>query len=150
MKKLLFISVICLVFSTATRAQVDTMKKAPLMSAEQYMQKSKKQKTAAQIMLYGGGAFVLTAVLIGTKEADDAFIQLFGGDATSNFTAADIFFWTGLASMAGSIPLFIASSKNRRNAYAARVSINFKRNYRMESFAFKSSAYPALTFKISL
>ena len=130
---------------------MDTMKKVPLMSAEQYMQKSKKQKTAAQIMLYGGGVFVLTAVLIGTKETDDAVIQLFGGDATSNFTAADIFFWTGLVSMAGSIPLFIASSKNRRNAHTAtRVSINFKRNYRMESFAFKSSGYTALTFKISL
>ena len=150
MKKIFLVSFFALTCCASSIAQKDTAKKNPVLSAEHYMQKSKKQKTAAQIMLYGGGVFVLTAVIIGTKEADDAFIQLFGGEATSNFTAADIFFWTGLASMAGSIPLFIASGKNRRNASAAKVSIDFKRNYRMEPFTVKSSGYPALTIKLSL
>ncbi len=124
--------------------------------ATDYMKKSKRQRTTANILLYGGIATVITSIAIASKETDDAFIDLFGGDETSDFGAANVLLITGLTSIAGSIPLFIAAGKNRRKA-AATVSLDMKKIYWPGPLAqsaagssFQRFSYPALTLKIPL
>ena len=74
---------------------------------QDHLQKSKKQKTTAWIMLGGG-----TAVgLIGLSK-----INLAGSDREINNTPGTIMFFTGLASSIASIPVFIASKRNKRMA----------------------------------
>jgi len=78
-----------------------------------YLAKSKKQKSAALAMLIGGGVFVGLGFLIGDRKEssfDDAGTgAIMGG--------------VGVLAMIGSIPLFAASSKNKKKA-ALMVSTN--------------------------
>lgn len=114
-----------------------------------YMKKSKKQRTVANIMLYGGLATFITGIAIATKEYDDLWVGLFGGDEKSDFTGAEIMLWTGFASMVGSVPLFIAAGRNRRKAIAS-LSFDMKKSYRMEPLTIKQFPYPALTIRFSI
>ena len=56
---------------------------------------------------------------------------------------------TGLASMAGSIPLFIAAGKNRRKA-AAAVSFKMENSTIIDQWAISARQYPAITISLSL
>ena len=82
-----------------------------------YLTKSKNQKTAGWVLLGGGTALIGIGFLVGdSKEStfDDAI---------------------------GSIPLFIASGKNKRKA------LNMSANFKMEN---ATNSYPAVAFKIKL
>jgi hypothetical protein len=75
-----------------------------------YLLKSKHQKTAAWIMLGGG----TTLFVIGGVLAADGLFSL---DKTNNsFRLGGTLAITGVAAMFGSIPLFIASSRNKHRA----------------------------------
>jgi hypothetical protein len=69
----------------------------------EYIVKSKNQKTAAWILLGGGAALIGTGFLIG-----DGKNSTFDDAATGALLAG-----IGTLSMIGSIPLFIASGKNK-------------------------------------
>lgn len=72
-----------------------------------YLKKSKKQKTTAWMMLVGG-----TVVgIVGLSK-----INLAGSDEPINNTPGTIMFFTGLGSSIASIPLFIASKRNKKLA----------------------------------
>ena len=82
-----------------------------------YLQKSKKQKTAAWVLL--GGGFVLAA----------------GGaalDANSDWSKSEtpylVAIGIGGASMLGSIPLFIASGRNKKRAMNASTYFQIRQN----------------------
>jgi hypothetical protein len=77
-----------------------------------YSKKQTNQKTTAWIML--GGGFVLTAggFVIISKEL---LIDPWTGEEV-NPIGGEIMSYAGLASMAGSIPFFIASGKNKKRA----------------------------------
>lgn len=80
-----------------------------------YLLKSKHQKTAACIMVGGG----TTLFVVGTIIGDHGFFNLFSGQfdkANNNIGLAGILDITGGAAMLGSIPLFIAASKNKHKA----------------------------------
>ena len=74
-------------------------------SKEYYLHKSKNQRTIAWVMFIGGTAFFLAGTYI-------ALDNLYGEPTT----AAPVLFWTGTASMLGSIPFFISAGKNKRKA----------------------------------
>jgi hypothetical protein len=85
---------------------VQLVAQEPVKNRDYYLTKSKKQKSAAIILLAGGGAAVAVGLLIGdSKESsfDDAATGVIVGGV-------------GVLSMIGSIPLFIASGKNKRKA----------------------------------
>lgn len=147
MKKNIFIALMMMVSSISFSQP--TINPARAVQAD-YLQKSKNQKTAAWILLGTGTVLITTGFVVGVNEGEAAIISLFTGEPESSSNTGEILFWTGLGAAAGSIPLFIASGKNRRKAIAASASIDIKRNYRTEAFTVKSSAYPALTLKLSL
>lgn len=147
MKKQLFL-ILSMAFAAYSSGQ-QTITEAPAVKTD-YLKKSKKQKTAAWILL-GGGAIVSTiGTVIASNNVVDEIGSLFDDTHDAGYATGVSLMGVGIAAMAGSIPLFIVSGKNRRKAIAASVSIDIKRNYRAESFTIKSSAYPALTLKLSL
>ena len=147
MKKQLFL-ILSMAFAAYSSGQ-QTITEAPAVKTD-YLKKSKKQKTAAWILL-GGGAIVSTiGTVIASNNVVDEIGSLFDDTHDAGYATGVSLMGVGIAAMAGSIPLFIVSGKNRRKAIAASVSIDIKRNYRAESFTVKSSACPALTLKLSL
>jgi hypothetical protein len=98
------------------------------------LQKSKHQKTAAWIML--GGGFALAA---GGVAVDVSNWYSSGGD---------VMLIAGSASMLGSIPLFIASSRNKRKAMSASAFFKIERLPIMPCTAFSCHRYPAFSIRI--
>ncbi len=80
---------------------------------DNYLLKSKHQKTAAWVMLGGGTTLLAVGGIIGIH----SFSNLLNGEvdkAGNNIGLASLLNITGGAAMLGSIPLFIASSRNKR------------------------------------
>ena len=103
-----------------------------------YIEKSKNQKTAAWVLLGGGVALIGTGFLVGDdKEAsfDDAF--------TGALMAG-----IGVLSTIGSIPLFIASGKNKRKAMNASAFIKLETVPLLQKQSFVQNSYPAFSVNI--
>ena len=80
---------------------------------DDYLTKSKHQKTAAWIMLGGGAGLGLVGEIVGLRGfADLASGQFHKG--SNNMGAGGVLIIAGSAAILGSIPLFIASGKNKR------------------------------------
>jgi hypothetical protein len=98
-----------------------------------YLAKSKSQKTAAFILL-GVGVTTLTIAAVGDLDFDAlGAVVVVGGVAT-----------------VASIPLFIASGKNKRKAMKASAFIKMEKAPIIERQSFVQSSYPAIAFKINL
>jgi hypothetical protein len=140
MKKLLLRTIpliVLLITLSATSFSQQTTSAAPVFQND-YLKKSKNQKKAARIMLGGGGALVIGSIV---WAIDD------WGGASYGPT---VLFWVGSASMIGSIPLFIASGKNKKRANAASVFLDFKKVPVLQQAGMGSQSFPVLGLKISL
>jgi len=84
-----------------------------------YLQKSKKQKTVAWVLLGGGATLVLTGIII---PKGDLVQEGWLGNSYENDGVKGTFELIGLVSMIGSIPFFTASKKNNKRA----MSFSFK------------------------
>ncbi|MEO7263288.1 MAG: hypothetical protein ABIW38_00175, partial [Ferruginibacter sp.] len=116
MKKIILFSLV-LFFATSSYCQ----KIASLnYSAPQkdYLQKSKKQKTFAWVLLGSGAALVVAGVAI-PKGEKDGFDILTWSDTYKNEDIKAALILSGALAMGGSIPLFIASGRNKRKALSA-------------------------------
>jgi len=101
------------------------------LSKEDYLKKSKSQKTAAWIML-GTGAASLAIAAPGEVSFDVLPALVIGGG--------------GL--VAGSIPLFIASGKNKRKAM--NMSFRFQQIQLPQGSGFAEKKIPSLNLKLNL
>ena len=135
MKKVTICTLLLILSTTSFSQQTN---QAPTVSKQDYLKKSKRQKTAAWILLSGG---TLTT-LLGTVESNPNSIA--GGDNSRR----TIFLITGLAAIGASIPLFIASSKNKKKA--ASFSLNFETAPVLQQSQFIYHSFPAATFTISI
>lgn len=134
MKKIIFCSAL-LVLVTVTFSQ---QAKPSAAKKQDYLQKSKNQKTAAWVLLGGGTVLIGTGFLIGDRK-ESSF-----DDAATGVIVGGL----GLLATIGSIPLFIASGKNKRKA----LSVSFK-NERFQQIKNSSLVYypmPAVSLKIRL
>ena len=80
-----------------------------------WLLKSKHQKTAAWIMLGGGATLFIVGGVVAAHGLFDA-LTLQPDKANDNLGAGGVLAITGGAAMLVSIPLFIASSKNKHKA----------------------------------
>ncbi len=109
MKQVLTIMLISLIVSTAS-AQQTNANFLPLSESELLLKKSKSQKTTAWILLGGGvGAFFLGANIM--ANSFDWWVD------TKTDVGGAALFYTGLAMMGGSIPLFVAQKRNKKRAH---------------------------------
>lgn len=109
------------------------------LSKEDYLQKSKNQKTTGWILL-AGGTTMAVAGLISMSNQD------FWSSDNSDYDAAGILFLGGLAVDLASIPFFISSAKNARKA--ATISFNYQKVYFPQHNTFVAKAQPAITLRI--
>jgi hypothetical protein len=137
MKKIILFTMLLILSSSSFSQQTNSQ---PALSKQDYLKKSKNQKTAAWVMLGGGVALGAGGILWALS------------DIFSTSSGPDILFFAGGASMLGSIPLFIASSRNKKKA----MSLSFKnemvpsRLLSGQKTSFVSQLVPSLFLKISL
>ena len=113
-----------------------------------YLKKSKNQNTAAWILLGGGFAFATTGIIVGVNGTTREIVGAFTGEKSNQFEIGAGFFYAGLATMAGSIPLFIASSRNKRKASAVSTSFKIETGTFVQQTALIRSRFPAIAIKI--
>lgn len=145
MKRMLFLM---LFFASMISLQAQpTTTETPSLKTD-YLTKSKKQKTAAIVLVAGGGILTSIAAVISTREVVEDFASIFTGEETKKSAAVPILGIAGLAAMGGSIPLFIAASRNKRKA--REVSAFFKME--TQPFIHQQSIgripFPALSVKL--
>jgi len=103
-----------------------------------YLLKSKNQKTAAWVLLGGGTALIGIGFLIG--DSKNATFD----DAGTGVVLGGI----GFLSAVGSIPLFIASGKNKRKAMKATTFIKMESIPLRQAQCFIQNSYPAFSVNI--
>ena len=136
MKKLIFIPL--LIFqSLAFGQQINS--KQPLTRVD-YLKKSKNQNTAAWVLL-AGGFTILTITGISISNNLD-----FTG--TKDYTSSEVATGLSVAMVIGSIPLFIASGKNKRKSFI--LSFKNERMHQISKTGLVYQAVPSLNLKIGL
>ena len=100
-----------------------------------YTLKSKHQKTAAWIMLSGGAALAVTGVAVSASNWESS-----GGD---------VLLIIGGAAMVSSIPLFIASGKNKKRSMSASIRME-RAPVMLLKKDFANHSFPAALIQISL
>jgi hypothetical protein len=119
-KSIVLVTVIIALFTNCYCQKVSTTDQiGKQYTSNDYLIKAKKQKTAAWVCLGGGLAMATTGAALSLSKASNDIILLFIWDApatTTDYTGETILLFTGVAGMLTSIPLFIASSKNKQRA----------------------------------
>lgn len=156
MKKIIFCFLL-MVITTATFSQQNNP--SPSLTKHDYAKKSKSQKTAAWVLLGGGFTIATIGALTSLPKAGEdigyailiipnALTGNLQPEPQNNYTAQTILLIGGLTSMLTSIPLFIASGKNKTKA----LSLSFKNEPSLQflksSFVYR--AIPSLNLKIQL
>ena len=141
-------NIICLLlitWSVASFSQQTTTSKPPLTKAD-YLKKSKSQKTGAWLLVGGGVAMMAIALTIPIKESNDPFVMMYNGYTGGGAILSLI----GALSALGSIPLFIASARNKRVANRTTAFFKMEAIPVVGQTGFVSRPYPALAIKINL
>jgi hypothetical protein len=142
MKKALFLLMLIATATCGFSQHINNIK--PTVNID-YVQKSKHQKIAAWILL-GGGVILTTA---GTaKVISNTNLDPFNGEPLYKANSGDVLILVGTASMVGSIPLFIASSRNKRKAISLSLKNEYSRQIQKGIVACK--IVPSLSMKIEL
>jgi hypothetical protein len=149
MKKIISLAMLlivsaCLFSQQATPSQ-------PL-THEDYLKKSKNQKTAGWILLGSGALLTTIGVVVGMNEAEDIVVDIFdpyASPSNDDATLATVLTIGGVLAMAGSIPLFIASGKNKKKS-AASVSFKMEKTNVVGVRDISIKQYPAVAFQIRL
>lgn len=136
MKKII-ICVLLLITAIATFSQQTTP--SPSLTKQDYLKKSKHQKTVAWILL-GGGIF--------STGLSTVRLNFAGSEGEENNSNRTVFLVTGLAAIGASIPFFISASKNKKKA--ADVSFRMEKAPRIQQGSFVYRSYPALSFRLNL
>jgi hypothetical protein len=134
--KNIFLTLLIIFLTISARSQQTEPKQQ--LAKQEYLKKSKSQKTAAWILLGAGTAMTVGASIWVAN-------NLFGPDQGEG-----VLFLAGLGAMAGSIPLFIASGRNKRKANEIGVVFNMKleKCIVVQNEMADSNYYPALSLKI--
>jgi hypothetical protein len=118
----------------------------PPLEKQNFLTKSKKQKTAAWLLATGGTALMVTGFAIDSGEPEFNILCLCYVGSKDGTRGALIL--TGIAAIGGSIPLFIASGRNKRKA--ASLSLNKQFVPQINNMVLVNHAIPALNLKINL
>lgn len=137
-KLLLLFSFVCFAIVSFSQASVDRK-----LTREYYLHKSHRQKTAGWVLLGSGAALVVTGGIIGSQGVDDPDEGL-----GQHFDQGVALFTTGVLTGLASVPFFIGSSRNVRNAAA----ISFKEQKMLvpQCNTIATKTVPAISIRFSL
>lgn len=144
MKNIFFV---ILIITTSIYSFSQQINPSPSFVKEDYLKKSKNQKTWAWVLL-GSGASLSLISFASTTTADIGNSLFFGDNKGLNKKTA--LFVIGGIIAASSIYLFIIASKNKKKAFRGTGFFKIEAIPKIlnQSFAYKS--YPALVFRTSL
>ncbi len=144
MKKII-ISLLLLITSVVMFSQQSNP--ASVLTKQDYLQKSKNQKTAAWILLGGGTAVMITGIIVYNNDVTNEQDPV--GAFVKSYTSTGLIITAiGSLAAAGSIPLFIASGKSKRKA----MSLSFKMQQvpLWQKGSLVNQPIPSVNFKIGL
>ena len=137
-----------LAFATVSFGQQIAPKQDINWKESDYYKKGKKQKTVAWILL-GGGVALFTGGLIAhfhyVNDTGDVLAGVYTGPSTGEVVAI-----VGAVVAGGSIPFFIASSKNMKKAKAGSVFIDMEKAPVLQGTVFSNRSFPAVGFRVRL
>ena len=145
MKKII-VFILLLIISVASFSQQSTAT-APAVKTD-FQQKSKNQKTAAWTLMGGGSLLTAIGFVIILNETATAIANIFEAKSQKTSNTGEILFYTGIAAMAGSIPLFIASRRNKMKGMS--LSLKNETVPQLQKISFTNRPVPSLALKISL
>ncbi|MEI9909938.1 MAG: hypothetical protein WDO71_09860 [Bacteroidota bacterium] len=137
MKKIILCTMLMAI--AATTFCQETKPSQPVTRAD-YLHKSKNQKTAAWVLLGGGVALIGSGFLIGDRK-ESSF-----DDAGTGVVMGGI----GLLATIGSIPLFIASAKNKKRGMAASAYLKMEDALGIHGYSMIHTSFPSLSVKFNL
>ena len=147
MKKIIFFSLLLIMSATLFSQQTNPL---PVLSKQDFLQKSKSQKTIAWILLTGGSIMSLTGSIVWSNEVNktienDPFGVFYAPYTTTKGTGIVV---AGILISASSIPLFIAAHRNKKKS----MSVSFKKEnvLQLQNSSLVNHSVPALSLKISL
>lgn len=125
---------------------------SPVLTKQQYLQKSKGQRTAAIIVISAGGVMTIAGLILvvqnlGTDIGNDIFPDT-PPDKKKNEALSWVLTVVGAGAMLGSISLFRSAHKNKRIA----MSMSFKNEpaFQLQRSMVFTRYVPSLTLKINL
>ena len=113
------------------------MNPSPALTKQDYLKKSKNQKTSAWVFLAGGGGLII----IGAHNTDN-------GDGNSDQTLRTVAIVTGIAALGISTTLFIKATENKKKGEL--MSFKMEKAPVMQQGGLVYSSFPALSFRIRL
>jgi len=147
MKKIIILTML-LAFVAISFAQQIAPKEDMNWKESDYYKKSRTQKTVAWIFL-GSGVALFTGGLIAhynyVNDSGDVLAGYYTGLSTGEAVAI-----VGVVVAGGSIPFFIASSKNKKKAKAGSVFINMEKASVLQGTVFSNQSFPAMGVRIPL
>ena len=109
-------------------------------SKDYFLQKSKKQKTTAWILLGGGTAMVVGGLT--------AFNSSWDSGTNTETDISGIIVLAGIAAGGASIPYFISAAKNKKTAIS--ITFDYQPIYLSSDNMVATQAYPTMSLKIKL
>jgi hypothetical protein len=110
------------------------------LTCEEYLTKSKNQKAAARTLLICGGVLIIVPVIIAIP----------GNVSFDTVDALAVIAGIGVGASLASIPLFIASGRNKKKAMNPSLCVKIENAASIEQAALYTHSYPAISFKINL
>ena len=147
MKKIFLISVFIFACCVVAIAQVNTAKKTYVLSAVQYMQKSKKQSTIALTTSIPGCLLLIMGGIMSLSEFGNGLPGGTGYNET-NARTGDALMIAGSGLVLIAIPFQHAARKNKKLAIAMAIKTEPLQQLQKNSFIKKSA--PSLALKINL
>ena len=135
------ITIVCLllVFATASFCQQDDPKTT--VTHIDLLKKSKQQKTFAWVLAG------VSTISFGKALIDFADEDLFSEEYVHSYGLS---VGVGLASLAGSVVLFVASGRNKRKAKAASAFLNMEKFPVLQGTSFINQSFPVIGVKIKI
>lgn len=139
--KALVIIPMFLILTQTAFAQLDSMKTT--LTKEDYLKKSKRQKTAAWIFTGVG----VTVTLVSLAQLVGSGYNYSPDDDENDGSVSSL---VGVASIATGVYFFIASGINKRKARAASVFIDMEKIPVLQQTVIRKNSYPAIGVRIRL
>jgi hypothetical protein len=137
--------IIIFLLSIAMAMEAGAQTKYESSAAADLMVKSRKQKTAAWVLLGSGAVLSSIGLVVGLSTAFDALLE---GDTDSG-NAGGVLLVAGLAGIVGSVPLFMASAKNARKS-RGYLAFKLERSATVFTKGPRINQYPAIAISIRL
>lgn len=141
MKKYTFLLILICLAYRSFGITTDTL---PPLSKQDYLMKSKQQKTTAKILVGAGALLTGVGMLVGTGQAlGNIFVP-----EPERRNSGEVIIIIVLVTMGSSIPFFISSSSNKKKAM--QLSLKAEKTSVVAYRSINNKLIPSLTLKLSL